>query len=122
MSGANQLRSVFEEGVLAHQPIDGGLAVGIQSFLRVSSFYMAQLFLRLEDSLRTRLLRLEFRSCDVRSSISCGGRAIVDLLDLISLEDFGTEEDRTTIKGISPATFLDGTHDQVTVLLRTDGV
>lgn len=58
----------------------------------------------------------------LRSSISCGGRAIVDLLDLISLEDFGTEEDRTTIKGISPATFLDGTHDQVTVLLRTDGV
>ena len=35
---------------------------------------------------------------------------------------FGMEEDRTTIKGISPATFLDETHDQVTVLLRTDGV
>jgi len=32
MSGANQLRSVFEEGMLAHQPIDGGLTVGIQIF------------------------------------------------------------------------------------------
>ena len=68
MSGANQLRSVFEEGVLAHQPVDGGLAVGIQSFLRVSSFYMAQLFLRLEDVLRTRLLHLQFRNCGRRAS------------------------------------------------------
>jgi hypothetical protein len=42
---ADELRSVFEGGVLAHQPIDGGLAVGIQSFLRVSSFRMLQLFL-----------------------------------------------------------------------------
>jgi hypothetical protein len=32
MSDANQLRSVFEEGVLADQPIGGGLAVGIQIF------------------------------------------------------------------------------------------
>lgn len=32
MIGANQLRSVFEGGVLAHQPIDGGLAMGIQIF------------------------------------------------------------------------------------------
>jgi hypothetical protein len=58
----------------------------------------------------------------LRSSISCGGRAIVDLLDLISLEVSGRKRIVTTIKGISPATFLDGTHDQVTVLLRTDGV
>ena len=42
---ADELRSVFEGGVLAHQPIDGGLAMGIQSFLRVSSFRMLQLFL-----------------------------------------------------------------------------
>jgi hypothetical protein len=53
MTGANQLRSIFEEGVLAHQPIDGGLAKGIQIFSGVSSFCMAQLFLRLEDVLRT---------------------------------------------------------------------
>ncbi|HXM26282.1 MAG TPA: hypothetical protein VN957_09695 [Chthoniobacterales bacterium] len=32
MTGANQLRSIFEEGVLAHQPIDAGLAMGIQIF------------------------------------------------------------------------------------------
>ena len=32
MTGASQLRSIFEEGVLAHQPIDGGLAMGIQIF------------------------------------------------------------------------------------------
>jgi hypothetical protein len=38
------------------------------------------------------------------------------------LEGFGTEEDRTTIKGIFPAAFLDGTYDQVTSLLRTGGV
>ena len=44
MGGANQLCSEFEEGVLAHLPIDGGLAMDSKSFLRISSFCMAQLF------------------------------------------------------------------------------
>ena len=57
---------------------------------------------------------------NIGTFISCGGRAIEDLLHLISLEGSGRKS--TAIKGISPATFLDGTHDQVTVLLRTDGV
>jgi hypothetical protein len=65
---ADQLRSVFEGGVLAHQPIDGGLAMEIQFFLRVSSFRMVQLFLRLEGMLRTRLLRLQFQNCDRQTS------------------------------------------------------
>ncbi|HXO98466.1 MAG TPA: hypothetical protein VN857_17895 [Chthoniobacterales bacterium] len=32
MSGVNQLRSVFEKGLLTHQPIDVGLTVEIQIF------------------------------------------------------------------------------------------
>jgi hypothetical protein len=32
MWGTNQLRLVFEEGVLAHQPIDGGLVLQIRIF------------------------------------------------------------------------------------------
>ena len=44
MTGANQLRSIFEEGVLAHQPIDGGLAMGIQIFSEVSSFLYGTAF------------------------------------------------------------------------------
>jgi hypothetical protein len=39
MWGSNQLRSVFEEGVLAHQPVDGALVVGIRIFSEASPFF-----------------------------------------------------------------------------------
>jgi len=40
MWGSNQLRSVFEEGVLAHQPVDGALVVGIRIFSEASPFFL----------------------------------------------------------------------------------
>ncbi len=44
MWGSNQLRSVFEEGVLAHQPVDGALVVGIRIFSEASPFFATQRF------------------------------------------------------------------------------
>ena len=41
MWGSNQLRPEFEEGVLAHQPVDGALAVGIRIFSEASPFFFA---------------------------------------------------------------------------------
>jgi hypothetical protein len=46
MSGANQLRSVFEECVLAHQPFDGGSVLQIRILSELSLFCVAQFFLR----------------------------------------------------------------------------
>ena len=44
MGSTHQRRSIFEEGMLAHQPIDGGLSVGIQIFSEVSSFLYGTAF------------------------------------------------------------------------------
>jgi hypothetical protein len=43
MRSIHQLRSVFEEGVLAHQQFDAGLAMGIRIFPRLVSLCVTEL-------------------------------------------------------------------------------